>query len=100
MAGIWKIESEMLFRFLRDLEIAKPALHRLTHQYRIELRSSFNSIKDAPPIADSNETMADVLELLLLNQHAIAFGLEEVALWIEARGSRDTHDNVTTALEH
>jgi len=47
---------------------------------------------------DSNETVADVLELLLLNQHAIAAGLEEVALWIEARGSVDTHDNITTAL--
>ncbi|MGG3796957.1 hypothetical protein ABEU86_22210 [Pseudomonas paraversuta] len=46
----------------------------------------------------SNETMADALELLLLNQHAIAAGLEEVALWIEARGSLDTHDNITTAL--
>jgi hypothetical protein len=25
-------------------------------------------------------------------------GLEEVALWIEARGSVDTHDNIVTAL--
>jgi hypothetical protein len=49
-------------------------------------------------MTDSNETVADVLELLLLNQHAIAAGLEEVALWIEARGSVDTHDNITTAL--
>jgi len=45
-------------------------------------------------MSDSNETMADALELLLLNQHAIAAGLEEVALWIEARGSLDTHDNI------
>jgi len=42
--------------------------------------------------------LADALELLLLNQHAIAAGLDEVALWIEARGSVDTHDNITTAL--
>jgi hypothetical protein len=35
----------------------------------------------------------------IFNQHAIAAGLEEVALWIEARGSVDTHDNITTALE-
>lgn len=48
---------------------------------------------------DSNETLADALELLLLNQQAIVAGLEEVALWIEARGSVDTHDNITTALE-
>jgi hypothetical protein len=46
-----------------------------------------------------NETIADALELLLLNQHAIAAGLEEVALWIEARGAVDTHQNVVTALE-
>lgn len=50
-------------------------------------------------MTDSNETVADVLELLLLNQHAIAAGLEEVALWIEARGSVDTHSTITTALE-
>jgi hypothetical protein len=50
-------------------------------------------------MSDSNETVADVLELLLLNQHAIAAGLEEVALWIEARGSVDTHNNITTALK-
>lgn len=48
---------------------------------------------------ESNETVADALELLLLNQHAIAAGLEEVALWIEARGSVDTHDNITTPLK-
>ncbi|WP_454867066.1 hypothetical protein [Pseudomonas lini] len=29
---------------------------------------------------------------------AVVAGLEEVALWIEARGSVDTHDNITTAL--
>lgn len=46
----------------------------------------------------SNETMADALELLLLNQHAIAAGLEEVALWIEALGAVDTYQNVVTAL--
>ncbi|WP_413791202.1 MULTISPECIES: hypothetical protein [unclassified Pseudomonas] len=50
-------------------------------------------------MANSDEVMADALELLLLNQHAIAAGLEEVALWIEARGASDTHQNVATALE-
>lgn len=49
-------------------------------------------------MTDNNETMADALELLLLNQQAIVAGLEEVALWIEARGSVDTHDNIVTAL--
>ena len=45
-----------------------------------------------------DETIADALELIQLNQIAIAAGLEEVALWIEARGSLDTHENITTAL--
>jgi hypothetical protein len=49
-------------------------------------------------MTDNNETMADALELLLLNQQAIVAGLEEVALWIEARGSLETHDNIVTAL--
>lgn len=35
----------------------------------------------------------------IFNQHAIAAGLKEVALWIEARGSEDTHENIVTALE-
>ncbi|MBH3369005.1 hypothetical protein I5R92_17090 [Pseudomonas carnis] len=46
----------------------------------------------------TNETVADALELLLLNQHAIAAGLEEVALWIKARGAVETHQNVVGAL--
>lgn len=50
-------------------------------------------------MSDENATIADVLELLLLNQHALAAGLEEVALWIEARGSVDTHGNIVTALQ-
>lgn len=50
-------------------------------------------------MSDSNETVADLLELKLLNQHAIAAGLEDMALWIEARGSVDTHDKITNALE-
>ena len=46
-----------------------------------------------------DETIADALELIQLNQTAIAAGLEEVALWIKARGSLNVHDNITTALE-
>ncbi|WP_454837810.1 hypothetical protein [Pseudomonas mohnii] len=42
---------------------------------------------------------ADTVKLLLLNQHAIAAGLEEVALWVGARGSVDIHANIVTALE-
>lgn len=56
-------------------------------------------MRSTQPITNNNETMADALELLLLNQHAVAAGLEEVALWIKARGSADTHTNIITALE-
>ncbi|MNJ50479.1 hypothetical protein D3C77_457510 [compost metagenome] len=35
----------------------------------------------------------------MLNQHALRAGLEEVALWIEARGSVDTHGSIVTALQ-
>jgi len=43
-------------------------------------------------------TTANILELLLINQNAIAAGLEEVALWIKERGSLETHENVIGAL--
>lgn len=49
-------------------------------------------------MTNNNETMADARELLLLNQHAIAAGLVDVALWIAARDSVDTHQNIVTAL--
>ncbi|SEI69253.1 hypothetical protein SAMN03159298_01076 [Pseudomonas sp. NFACC07-1] len=50
-------------------------------------------------VTRSSEVIADALELLLLNQHAVAAGLEEVALWIKSRGAVDTHQNVVSALE-
>lgn len=42
---------------------------------------------------------ADVLTLLLHNQHALAAAIEEVALWVKATGSPDVHSNAITALE-
>ncbi|MEJ8864281.1 hypothetical protein [Pseudomonas jessenii] len=50
-------------------------------------------------MSDEHATIADVLELLVINQHALAAGLEEVALWIKERGSVETHENIVTALE-
>ncbi|MNJ63518.1 hypothetical protein D3C77_594290 [compost metagenome] len=44
-------------------------------------------------------TVADTLELLMLNQIAIRAALEEVSLWIYQRGSTDTHGSVLGALE-
>lgn len=52
-----------------------------------------------PTDSDANIAAADVLTLLLHNQHAIAAAIEELALWAKAGGSPFTHDNVVTSLE-
>lgn len=52
-----------------------------------------------PNSSDANIATADVLTLLLHNQHALAAAIEEVALWAKASGSSETHENAVTALE-
>lgn len=52
-----------------------------------------------PNSSDANIATADVLTLLLHNQHALAAAIEEVALWARSTGSPETHDNAITALE-
>ncbi|AIL60402.1 hypothetical protein [Pseudomonas alkylphenolica] len=47
---------------------------------------------------DKRLVTADTLELLLLNQHALRAGLEELSLWISQRGSTTVHDNVLATL--
>ncbi|MNJ40442.1 hypothetical protein D3C77_353390 [compost metagenome] len=47
---------------------------------------------------DKRFVNADTLELLLLNQHALRAGLEELSLWVMQRGSTSVHDNVLTIL--
>lgn len=47
----------------------------------------------------ANIATADVLTLLLHNQHALAAAIEEVSLWVKAAGSPGVHDNVIAALE-
>jgi hypothetical protein len=42
---------------------------------------------------------ADVLTLLLHNQHALASAIEEVSLWVKSTGSPIVHDNTIAALE-
>ncbi|MEJ5903929.1 hypothetical protein V7V80_04460 [Pseudomonas kermanshahensis] len=42
---------------------------------------------------------ADTLELLLMNQHALRAGLEELTVWIRQRGSVPAADNVLVALQ-
>ncbi|MNR50623.1 hypothetical protein D3C85_1701720 [compost metagenome] len=52
-------------------------------------------------MADQNEVniaTADVLTLLLHNQHALAAAIEELALWVSANGSPEAHGNAITAL--
>jgi len=48
---------------------------------------------------EANIAVADVLTLLLHNQHALAAAIEEVAAWAKSIGSPDVHDNAVTALE-
>lgn len=47
----------------------------------------------------ANIATADVLTLLLHNQHALRAAIEEVTLWARSTGSSVTHDNVIAALE-
>lgn len=48
---------------------------------------------------NAHVAIADVLTLLLHNQHALAAAIEEVALWAKATGSGETHENAVTALQ-
>ncbi|MFY0730148.1 hypothetical protein [Pseudomonas sp. NFX15] len=48
---------------------------------------------------DVHIAIADVLTLLLHNQHALAAAIEEVALWAKSTGSSEAHENAVTALE-
>ncbi|MBR7196477.1 hypothetical protein [Pseudomonas sp. 14A] len=52
-----------------------------------------------PDNTEANVATADVLTLLLHNQHALAAAIEEVALWAKAGGSSETHDNAVIALQ-
>lgn len=49
-------------------------------------------------MSEHNETMANALELLTINQISIAAALEELARWVAQRGSTDAAESVTTAL--
>jgi hypothetical protein len=52
-----------------------------------------------PNSSDANIATADVLTLLLHNQHALAAAIEEVALWAKSTGSSEAHEIGVTALE-
>lgn len=44
-------------------------------------------------------TTADALELIVLNQNALAAAVEELSRWIHERGSATVHENVMGALQ-
>ncbi|WP_047934889.1 hypothetical protein [Pseudomonas putida] len=48
---------------------------------------------------DKAAATADALELLHMNQQAIRASVEEMALWIRARGSENTFENAMVALQ-
>lgn len=50
-----------------------------------------------PANTDAHIATADVLTLLLHNQHASA--IEEVALWAKASGSSEAYESAVTALQ-
>lgn len=52
-----------------------------------------------PDNSDAKIATADVLTLLLHNQHALAAAIEELALWVKASGSSEAHENAVTALQ-
>ena len=52
-----------------------------------------------PDNSEAKIATADVLTLLLHNQHALAAAIEEVALWAKASGSSEAHKNAIAALD-
>ncbi|SKB00356.1 hypothetical protein SAMN05421862_11578 [Pseudomonas extremaustralis] len=50
-------------------------------------------------MSDQNESIANALELLLINQNGIGAAIEELAKWVDERGSTDTARNAVGALE-
>jgi len=48
---------------------------------------------------DKAAATADALELLHMNQQAIRASVEDIALWLRARGSENTFQNVMVALQ-
>ncbi|UVL97931.1 hypothetical protein LOY41_17355 [Pseudomonas atacamensis] len=52
-----------------------------------------------PNNSASNIATADVLTLLLHNQHALAAAIEEVAVWLAASGAAVVADNAVMAME-
>jgi hypothetical protein len=52
-----------------------------------------------PHNSDSDIATADVLTLLLHNQHALAAAIEEVTKWLSENGAEAVAENAVTAME-
>lgn len=52
-----------------------------------------------PNSSDANIATADVLTLLLHNQHALAAAIEELAVWVKINSSSQAYENTVTALQ-
>ena len=52
-----------------------------------------------PNNTEAHVATADVLTLLLHNQHALAAAIEEVALWAKANAAGGTCENALNALQ-
>lgn len=48
---------------------------------------------------DRDAVIADALEALHMNQQAIRASVEDIALWLRARGSENTFQNAMVALQ-
>ncbi|MBA1192975.1 hypothetical protein G7007_08885 [Pseudomonas entomophila] len=48
---------------------------------------------------DKAASIADALEALHMNQQAIRASTEEIALWLRARGSENTFEDVMVTLQ-
>nr|WP_232109375.1 hypothetical protein [Pseudomonas juntendi] len=48
---------------------------------------------------ERDAAIADALELLHMNQQAIRASVEDIALWLRARGSENTFENAMVALQ-
>ncbi|OYT76407.1 hypothetical protein [Pseudomonas sp. PGPPP2] len=51
-----------------------------------------------PDNSEARIATADVLTLLLHNQHSLAAAIEELALWAKSTGSSEAHENAIIAL--
>ena len=51
-----------------------------------------------PDSTDAKVATADVLTLLLYNQHSLAAAIEDLALWIKANGGNEAHANALAAM--